>query len=63
MMMNLSGVLSHSFCNYLITMWKPLRVQRNSCPGKTIQEAGCIILDVNMAGKSGLELQEVLIRS
>jgi FixJ family two-component response regulator len=25
------------------------------------QEAGCIILDVNMTGKSGLELQEVLI--
>ena len=25
------------------------------------REAGCIILDVNMSGKSGLELQEVLI--
>jgi FixJ family two-component response regulator len=25
------------------------------------KRAGCIILDVNMAGKSGLELQEVLI--
>jgi len=31
-------------------------LSRESHPG-----AGCIILDVNMAGKSGLELQEILI--
>ena len=38
-----------------------MRVRRNFCAREDHKGAGCIILDVNMAGKSGLELQEVLI--
>ena len=30
--------------------------------GETYREAGCLILDVNLEGKSGLELQEILVK-